>query len=82
MIKLLIDKYARDYAAVDIPTGELYRSIAQDQLLRCRKELYAALEDRIKEAFMEGYESVRYYYDDCLSDPDEEWERCKGALLK
>ncbi len=54
-IKLLIDKYATAWAARDIPTGDLYRSIAQNQLIETRKELYDALEYVIETAFYRGY---------------------------
>ena len=81
-IKLLADKLANRYAELDSPTGELYRSIVQSNYWKAKEELHEAIEEleaKIKEAFYVGYQSV---YNDRVSDPDEEWERAKKALLE
>ena len=50
MIKLLIDKYAHACVAANIPTGDLYRSITQNQLIKAHNELYEALKEQLAEA--------------------------------
>ncbi len=74
----MIERYAVAKAALSIPTGDLYRGIAQDQFMRERKTLYDAINDleaRIKDAFFEGYDSKKYYYDDEITNVLEEWKK-------
>lgn len=43
-LKTFIEIYSNAKVAVDIPTGELWRSITADRLIKARTELYKALD--------------------------------------
>lgn len=45
------------------------------------QEAYSVLEERVKEAFYTGYQSAAYYYDDRISNPNEEWEKYRAVLV-
>lgn len=77
-IKLLADKMATEYSQISIPTGELYKSIAQSNYWKAKGELHGAideLEARVREAFFDGYNAKRYYYEDEVTDSFEEWKK-------
>lgn len=77
-IKLLADKLAMEYAQIGIPTGELYKSIAQSNYWEAKGELHGAIDahnDRIKDAFYAGY-TARNFNEYLLdSEVDKEWKK-------
>ncbi len=77
-IKLLADKMAGRYFELSIPTGELYKSIAQSNYWKSKGELHGAidaLEAGIKDAFYAGYtaRNINEYLLD--SEVDKEWKK-------
>lgn len=67
-IMYLADSYARDYASRDIPTGELYRSVAESNTIRSRLALVNAIERAVlakqpqAEAVPPGFKHVCYLW--------------------
>ncbi len=82
-IKLLADKMAIEYAQIGIPTGELYKSIAQSNYWKAKGELHDAidaLDAKIKNAFYAGYtaRNINEYLLD--SEVDKEWKKYNNEL--